>query len=348
LRAKVYDLKLQCKSIDEIRRAMGNAISNRFIKMVWKETNERLDKLGKFPLGRPPAESLMKNHSHIFFNAKNYNRYLKEGGAQHQARLQRNQKERERYAKKMHNCSAEELKKIRESKQTVARECRSRQWREGLPFADQHLEPYTGECLLGDFKQPPLEPGELRTLELKNKSNNKPFHPGIAEIGIPNQKAWHDLGKNLQHLEQLAPNLAQAVGPARKHVNIDHKDDSCPGWRVKKSLKTDCSDITYLYPSTPEKLDELLKMLEEIGLGQILKNIPEFLDIPTTEGEPPALTFTEINFIIVSSKKHWFKHWHSDMTGAGTMATLLVPLVLPNCREPEIKLQAENARIRAN
>jgi len=85
-------------------------------------------------------------------------------------------------------------------------------------------------------------------------------------------------------------------------------------------------------------LDELLKTLGGVGLGQILKNIPEFLKISRKEGELPALTFTEINLIAVSCNDNWDTCFHDDMNG-GKMATLLVPLLLPKCRDPELRLR---------
>jgi len=75
-----------------------------------------------------------------------------------------------------------------------------------------------------------------------------------------------------------------------------------------------------------------------------MDNIPKFLDIPTKEGEPPTPTFTEIDFIAVSHNQNWDMDFHDDMNGASKMTTLLVPLMLPKCREPEFKLQTEHAK----
>jgi len=70
--------------------------------------------------------------------------------------------------------------------------------------------------------------------------------------------------------------------------------------------------------------------------GQTMANIPKFLDIPTKEGEPPTLTFTEIDFIAVSHNQNWDTNFHDDVNG--------VSLILCKCREPVLKLQAEHRK----
>jgi len=333
--AKAYDLKRKGMSNKKIKLALRNKITERSILMVWQKSRERLQPLylgGEFDPKEdwPTAEAILEKHPHFFCTDK----------------------KKEQLAQIASNTRLEK-EHVRKSKHAIKIDKKNRQQQEGLPFAD--LYPVVGvrdaDCCPGDFQQPDLQPGELRTLELKGTGHDSilgEFHSGVAEIGIPNPDAWLELGEKLPHLEHFAQDLAHFVGPGQKRWRLGYKDPIptaiCKGWRVARDVKNPSSDITYFYPSTRDKLDELLKTLEGIGLGQILKNIPKFLEIPRKEGELPALTFTEINLIAVSCNGDWETYFHDDMNGKLKTATLLVPLLLPKCRDPELRLQAEHAK----